>query len=267
MADATESRALRALREIIESGRPLLYVRSAEERRVTALLREAAAKCFAKPVPLFTWSLTDGMRRDGEAAGKALAPRAALDFVAAHEGSAIFLLKDFHEAMRESPEIRRRLRDLYEACADRGKFVVIASPVKLIPDEVERAMVFVELVVPDHAELELFLRREVEAAKKTGGSTDPGDATIAQLARALQGLTLDDAHHAVRRALSARKKLDAECIPLLLEEKRLLVNRAGLIEYIPTESGLEHVGGLETMKQWLLQRRRLFQMRDSISAS
>ena len=46
MADEAESRALRILRDVIESGRPLVYVRSAEEARVTALLHDAAKVCF-----------------------------------------------------------------------------------------------------------------------------------------------------------------------------------------------------------------------------
>ena len=40
MDEATESRALRSLVGILESGRPLAYIRSAEEQRVRALLRE-----------------------------------------------------------------------------------------------------------------------------------------------------------------------------------------------------------------------------------
>ncbi len=80
MADTTESRALRTLVDIVESGRPLAYIRSAEEQRVTTLLREIAGRCFSSAVPLWTWSLTDGMRRDDGTGGELLGPRAALDF-------------------------------------------------------------------------------------------------------------------------------------------------------------------------------------------
>src|SRR5439155_81942 len=97
-------------------------------------------------------------------------------------------------------------------------------------------------------------------------SLDADEATLLQLARALQGLTLDEARHAIRRALSSRKVLDQESVPVLLEEKRLLVTRTGMIEYIPAETSIEHVGGLEIMKKWLMERRKLFLMRDSISA-
>jgi SpoVK/Ycf46/Vps4 family AAA+-type ATPase len=267
MAEEGESRALRALRDVVEAGRPLAYIRSAEEQRILALLREAAATFFRAPVPLFVWSLTEGMRRDGSAtAGELLAPRAALDFIAAQEGPALFLLRDFHEPLRDAADVRRRLRDLYALCSARNQLVLICSPVKSIPVEVESSIVYLELVVPDLLELVGFLRAEVETLRSAGGSADDSETTLFQLGRALQGLTLDDARHAIRRALAARRTLDRESIPMLLQEKRQLVNRTGMIEYIPTEIGLEHIGGLGLMKKWLLDRRKLFQMRDSVSA-
>jgi SpoVK/Ycf46/Vps4 family AAA+-type ATPase len=266
MADATESRALAAVRDVIESGRPLAYVHSSEEDRVLALVREAATTLFKPAAPIFVWSLTEGMRRDGEATAKKADPRAVLDAIAAHDGPGIFLLKDFHEPMRDSAEIRRRLRDLYAVCRERKKHVVISAPVKEIPDEVEHAIAYVHLAVPDLPELVTFLQSEAAAITKAGGTADTSDATLERLARTLQGLTLDDARHAIRRAVSARNALDGDSVPFLGEEKRLLVNRSGLIEYIPVETGLQHVGGLDVMKKWLVDRKRLFEMRDSVAA-
>src|SRR2546427_376971 len=266
MTDATESRALRTLADIVESGRPLAYIHSAEEQRVRALLRETARACFSSAVPLWIWSLTEGMRRDDGTGGELLGPRAALDFVATYDGRALFLFKDFHEPMREAPDIRRRLRDLYELCFDRGKFLMICSPVKFIPEEIERAIVYVELAVPDLDELVGFLRREATVITASGGRLDADEATLFQLGRALQGLTFDETRHAIRRALGSRPVLDQESVPALLEEKRMLVNRTGMIEYLSAETGIEHVGGLQLMKKWLMERRKLFQMRDRISA-
>jgi SpoVK/Ycf46/Vps4 family AAA+-type ATPase len=267
----TESRSLRTLREVFESARPLTYILSAEEQRIGTLLNEAARLFFPKPIPVWTWTLTEGMRRtDGSAGshagGKPLGARAALDFVAGYEGPAIFHLKDFHDPMREAPEIRRRLRDLYESCFDHSKFVVISSPVRFIPEELTRSIVYIELGVPDLVELDVFLRQEAARITATGATVDASDATRQQLARALQGLTLDEARHAIRRALAERNTLDQQSLPTLLEEKRLLVNRSGTIEYVADGTNVEHIGGLEILKKWLMERRKLFQLRESISA-
>jgi len=148
-AEKEVSRSLKVLREIFQAGRPLSYIRSAEEQRIGQLLREAAQLFFAPSIPVWSWSMTEGMRRqDGTPAeAEALGARAALDFVVTYDGPAIFHFKDFHEPMRESAEIRRRLRDLYERCFDTGKYVIISSPVRYIPDEITRDLVYLELSV------------------------------------------------------------------------------------------------------------------------
>ena len=263
----SESKSFKILREIFESGRPLMYIRSSEEQRVASLLRDAAQQFFSSPVPVWTWSSTEGMRRDGAAtAGESLGARAALDFVAAHDGAAIFHFKDFHAPLRESAEVRRRLRDLYDVCFDKRKFVVISSPVQYVPEDLARNVVFIELSVPDLAEMALFLRREAAVLAAAGATVDTSEATLYQLARSLQGLTIDEARHALRRAVAERHAVDQTSVPILLEEKRLLVNRTGMIEYVADGTGIEQVGGLEILKKWLLERRKLFQLRDSLSA-
>jgi SpoVK/Ycf46/Vps4 family AAA+-type ATPase len=249
-----ESRTARTIREIFQSGRPLTYIHSSEEQRVASLLHEVARRMG--PIPVWTWTLTEGLRRDGEAArADAVSPRAVLDFIAAHPEAGIFHLQDFHEPLRDSAETRRRLRDIYTSCLDQYKYVVISSPVRFIPEEVERSMMFLELRLPDLVELTDFLRQE------TGNAA--ADQT---LARALQGLTLDEARYALRRAVAAGTALGPDSLPAVLEEKRLLVNRSGVIEFISDDTNLGAVGGLQGLKNWLLERRKLFQMRDTISA-
>jgi SpoVK/Ycf46/Vps4 family AAA+-type ATPase len=253
-----ESRAAKTVREIFESGRPLTYIRSSEEQRVARLLREVAGAMGSLPV--WTWSLTEGMHRVGEesaAAPGTETPRGLLDFIIAYQGSAIFHLKDFHEPLRESPEIRRRLRDLYESCLDRSKFVVISSPVRFVPEEVERSILFLELRTPDVIELAEFLREE---------APDTSDEIVQQVARTLLGLTIDEARYALRRAMATGRGLGPESWSALLEEKRLLVNRSGVIEFIADGTDLGDVGGLEGLKTWLVERSKLFEMRDSLDA-
>src|SRR5271156_5774796 len=111
-----KNRAGTALLEIFQSGRPLVYIRSSEEGRVADLLRDAGRHLRpSMPIPVWTWSLTEGLSGDeGEAEAPSLDPREALDFIAGHEHPAIFHLKDFHEPLHNSAAVRRRLRDLYQ---------------------------------------------------------------------------------------------------------------------------------------------------------
>jgi SpoVK/Ycf46/Vps4 family AAA+-type ATPase len=255
----TESRAGKLLREIFESGRPLTYVRSTEEQRVARVLREVSLRMDASaPLPIWTWSLTEGLRReDGDAMAGANDPRVALDFIDEYAHAGIFHLKDFHEPLRDSAEIRRRLRDLYTNCLDKRKFIVVSSAVRAIPEELDRSFLYIELRTPDVIELAEFLRDE---------GLDADEGLRQQFARALQGLTLDEARYALRRAQVGGPRLGPDSVPFLLEEKRALVSRGGVIEYITGGTTIGEVGGLDNLKKWLLERRKLFQMRDTLSA-
>ncbi|MGC4053570.1 MAG: hypothetical protein QM757_30650 [Paludibaculum sp.] len=138
-AAAQASRAARTLLELFLSGRPLTYVRTAEEERVARILAELAPELPVPgrdtTIPVWTWSLTEGLRRPGGSTPQPGSESATgvLAFIAAASEPGLYHLKDFHEAMRESALVRRHLRDLYASCSDRHKFVVITSPVRDVP--------------------------------------------------------------------------------------------------------------------------------------
>jgi SpoVK/Ycf46/Vps4 family AAA+-type ATPase len=233
---------------------------------VGRLLRDVAQRLSSsRPLPVWEWSLTEGLCLDNQPAQPGTqAPREALDFIAAHGEPAIFHLKDFHEPLRDSPEVRRRLRDIYELCVDQNKFVVVTSAVRFIPEEVERTVIFVDLRPPDLIELVDFVRDEI-GRLGLGEDAEKSEVDLTQIARTLQGLTLDEARYALRRARAVSPHLGPESLPALLEEKRLLVNRSGVIEYIADGTSIGEVGGLEGLKKWLLERRKLFLMRESLN--
>ncbi len=256
------------IREVFESGRPLTYIQSAEERRIAGVLREVGLRLSGSTrLPVWTWSLTEGMHRDGEGpqAGTET-PRGALDFIAAHRESAIFHLKDFHEPLREYAEIRRRLRDIHESCFGQSKFVVITSAVRHIPQELERSVMFLELRPPDVVELVEFLRAETKGMLPPDETSAVSEAVLYPIASALQGLTIEEARYAMRRALATGQPLGPECLPAVLEEKRFLISRSGVIEYMSAPTSIEDVGGLDGLKKWLIERQKLFQLRDALTA-
>ena len=132
--------------------------------------------CPSAPIPVWTWSLTEGLSREARPRPEApsLDPREALDFIAAHDHPAIFHLKDFHGPLHESAAVRRRLRDLYRICLDQQKFVVITSPLRSIPEEVERSFIVIDLPPPDLAELtRSSCARGAEASAQKGSTRSP----------------------------------------------------------------------------------------------
>jgi AAA+ superfamily predicted ATPase len=244
-----------------------VYVHSSEEQRASLLIRKAAERLYPGKGEVWTWSLTEGMHCEGrEAAGNASTPRGALDFIDSQAGPAFFHLKDFHEPLRESAEVRRRLRDLYESCFGKSKFIIITSPVRFILEELEGIIACLQLRPPDVVELVDLLREENSKLGGESDAVDPSDARLYELASALQGLTMYEARFAIGRALAADPDLGPASLQALREQKHLLVNQTGIIQQVAERTEIEHVGGLETLKTWLAQRQKLFQLRDQVSA-
>ncbi len=266
--DRPATQAFDSLRELIQGGRPLIYIYSSEESRIQRLIGEAARMLFPKPVPVFSWASTGGLvHPDGTSASAiSLDAHGILEYIAEHKGPALFQLKDFHEFMRTDASIRRRLRDLYATCMDTGRFVVITSPIREIPEELSRQIAFIELLPPALDEMLDFMRSESSRLASQGAVVDGSEASLYAMSRALQGLTFDEAGHALRRAVALSGRLDSASLPNLLEEKKLIVNKTGLIQYIADGTQIDHVGGLEYLKTWLTERKKLFLERESLTA-
>ena len=116
------------------------------------------------------------------------------------------------------------------AASTSGKFVVITSPVRFIPEEVERSMMFLELRPPDLIELVDFLRDETTRRRAKRSCT--------RWRARLQGLTLDEARYALRRALAASPAAGAGvACPRCSKRNGCWSIAAACIEYISDAHG------------------------------
>ena len=79
-----------------------------------------------------------------------------------------------------------------------------------------------------------------------------------QLIKAAQGLTLSEAENAFAKAIANDGVLDKDDIRLVLEEKRQVVRKSGLLEFVNVEEDLRHVGGMGDLKRWLDNRSTAF---------
>lgn len=257
-------RAAQTIRELLLTGWPVSFVRTTEEERVSRILAGIAPTLpgFTDDASLWSWSLTEGLRRlgDPEAQSGTESPKGVLDFIVTHPDPGLFQLKDFHHAIADSAVVRRRLRDLYAACADRNKFVIITSPIREIPAELQGSLAYIELRPPDLAEIIGVVREET-----SGLAEPPSDELIAELAPALLGLTVEQTRQALRKAMGTSRVLNSDSRLLLLDQKRLLLKRYGVLEFVTTPSRMDSIGGLQNLKKWLLERRQLFNSRESLS--
>ena len=246
---------LEQIRQIISAGYPLAYIVSWEERRVESLVA-SVVKTFFKERKLYRWSLTDGFG----AGGDKVPPLAALEAVKRATEPAVFILKDFHHFLGSDPTLTRKVRDVYNAlCDDGSKTVFLSSPLLRLPEELQKEIVVVDLPLPEFMEMERWLDDTLASHHKEKGLpiTLDEEERVA-LVRALLGMTIDEARYSIGKGLVDAKALDAQLIPGVLADKAQVVKKTGVLEYVPHRYGLDDIGGLDNLKQWLRVRSGFF---------
>ena len=123
--------------------------------------------------------------------------------------------------------------------------MVVSSPVRELPEDLVNNIALIELPVPTLDELIEFARREAEAVVAAGGTSDASEPTLQQMARALQGLTLRRGAPRHPSCPLGAERAGRRVRPRAAGREAALVNRTGVIEFIPTVSGIEDIGGLE----------------------
>lgn len=236
---------------------PVLFLASFEEARVERLLREVAE---ARQKKVVVWSATRGfVNGDKTDSGAADLPE-AFDQIgtAAKAGEkAIYLFKDLPRFMGPTDNVTYRL--LRDAAADlRGSFctIVILAPELKIPKELEKCVTVLDVPYPTREELQTVMDRVVQAARTQNEAIAPPDEeTVNVILRSAAGLTEEEFENICAKSLIRHKRIDPA---LVVEEKEATIRKSGIAEFYQTVGGLEQVGGLEPLKEWITRRAKTF---------
>lgn len=243
---------------LIRAKYPILYVVSWEERRV----EEAVSKvCATLSRTLHTWSITQGMRPPVNRTTGPVKPTTLpgeLEALAlAHEApeGTVFLLRDFHPYMKDSRVIRL-LRDLATRLRGKSQTILLMGPVLQLPTDLEKDVTVIDFGLPGADDIERALDAAVGSVKgnpKVDSNLTPEDRE--HIVKSAQGLTLDEIESVFARSLVERKRFDVDVV---LEEKKQIIRKSGLLEYYPAQDRLKDVGGMEILKEWLDARSKSF---------
>jgi len=246
---------VRDLAVLIDSRYPLVYVESGEEERVVALVGEVARRLR---LPLFTWSVTEGLARQEAGFSPMLTtrdPAQVLEHIAASDLEAIYLLRDFHPYL-DDPRRVRRLREIAMGYRQRRRAIVLLSPQAKIPEELGRLCTRFTPAVPDAARMVGLIEAEIDRYRATLGAPVRFEAGMVEaLARALAGLSEGEAVRAVRAAIAADGALTRADRDQVLHSKKELVERDSLLTLELESTSFANVGGLAGLRRWLMQRK------------
>jgi len=257
------------LADLFRARFPMVYIPTwEEERAVDAIRRLARDESLIKTGrDVFVWRVTTGIVADDkEKAAKDTAdPLKALDFIQKYDKPALLVLLDAHvyfEGRMADNRVVRKIRDTVGLL--KGGFVpknvVLLSSRLVLPNELQKDVTIVDFDLPDYHDIKKSLVEIINANRSNGKIQFKLDDTgIENLAKSAQGLTLQEAENAFARAMVERGCLDNDSIDIIVEEKRQIIKKTGVLEYIKSDLNLEDVGGLGNLKKWLRKRNQSWQ--------
>jgi len=258
MKDNKERTSGEEVADLIRARYALICLVSHEEGRVEEALKKM---CIEREMRLEVWSITEGMRTicNGSGERDIKDPLKALDHVSRGEGRAVYVLRDFHPFLKE-PSVVRKLRDLSTALRKTKKSLILLSPVQKIPLELEKSVSsIVYWDLPDRTEIEAIARRLVPQAPQATQDMVATDATFMEkVVEAALGLTEVEAENVFAKSMVRTHTFDMKTI---LDEKKQIIRKNGLLEYYEKTEALANIGGMATLKEWLTKRRHAFSSR------
>ncbi len=249
-------RALRDLQLLIESRYPIIAVEALDEDRVEQALRRVAGRMS---LPLFTWTVSQGLRRhDAEAAiYDTHEPAAALAAAASLESPGVFFFKDL-ERVLEQPAVLRGVLDLLKPFSRDRRTLLMSGPSIELPSELSRFAAFFDLGLPDRAALQQLASSVAERLQQQHGVVLKVDRDgMKQLVEPLVGLTLFEAERALTEVALRDGALTVEAAAGLTELKAKRLAADGLVQVIPIADA-PVPAGLENLRAWLDRRQLAF---------
>ena len=241
---------------LVRSRYPAIYISTREEERAEAAIAQCAQNIGNRAV--YTWDYVDGYQGNPNDSGFGKRnPLQALDLVEKVPASAaaLFVLRDYHRFL-DDIAVSRKLRNLQRLLKSQPKTIIILSAQLTIPDELSNLITVLEFPLPDVAEIRPEVEKLLAATDSSLSARD-----IDELVRSCQGLALDRIRRVLARGIAAHGRFEPEDIDLILEEKQQTIRQTQILEFYPASESISDIGGLDSLKDWLLKRGSAFSQR------
>ncbi len=178
----------------------------------------------------------------------------------------VVILKDMHPQMKDV-RVVRKIKDIVVQNDDDANLVrkslVIVSPIQAIPLELRNLATVIEWKLPTREEIMSYLSHfSINRIVET--PTDKSDKPwrveytaeeVDAILTSLTGLSFPEIENVVTVSQIKYKEIRPE---FLLESKKQMILKNGLLEYYQSDIKMDEVGGMDELKNWLKLRSTVF---------
>jgi SpoVK/Ycf46/Vps4 family AAA+-type ATPase len=238
---------------LLKARYPIIYIVTNEEERVEYLIKYCAKKYVARTY--YSWDFVEGYQGNPNDTGFAAKnPIEALDLIdkLTPETASLFVLKDYDNFLKDFSVIRK-LKNLSRNLKTQPKNIIIVSSEINIPDSLKEFITLLEFPLPSYSEILEELKRLTSSLQQ---EIEP--ATIANIATACQGLSLERIRRVLSKVIAKYGSIDESSPTLILQEKKQIIQQTQLLEFCFTDKNISDLGGLDNFKNWLKLRVNAF---------
>lgn len=257
---------------LIKARVPIIYVVTHEETRfIDAFKKIAARKDINRD--LWVWSSYMGLLQNFAknvvtiAKGteeKSDSPKKALECIVSHEikpstKGNIYIMRDMHKVLAN--DIPRMLRDMYEHLINNHKTIIIVAPYlgygpggssRGLEPTLEKQITVVNFDLPTRQQLLKLVKKIALKLKKLSKQNpdikaDYTEQECFEFARACQGLTQQEAENVISTSIIQLRRIDVDRI---LREKKNIIKKSDVLEYIDSDVQVADVGGMDEAKEF-----------------
>ena len=247
------------MRSYVESHYPILYLVTFEDEKGDDLIRELAGER-----KVFEWNMAHGCVSFETKSRKETKGTAYMDLPAALENwldqeldHHFLVIRNAHLALRDAPLAISRLRALVRKIVnddDTVATIFMVSSQSCVPPELEKFITVFDQGLPDEKEISRIIHDHC-----TKHEHDVDKSVADKLILALHGLSEYEITRLLNRGFRRDGIIGDDDIDLVIEEKKQIVRKNGILEMVSVKDGFASVGGLEELKEWLMRKAMIIQ--------
>ena len=243
---------------LLKARYPIIYINTIEEDRVEYVIRKHIKASLNRSI--YSWDFADGYTNNPNNEGFAKRnPLQALELIErlTSETPALFLLKDFNRFLTDI-SISRKLKNVSRILKLQPKTIIIIGSEFQIPKELQDLITVLQFNLPLESEINQELTRLV-----TSLNLKIDQQLFESLTRACQGLSLERIRRVLSKIIATHKTIDEKSIDVLLSEKKQIISQTEILEYWAVNEGIDNIGGVDKLKEWLKKRKTSFGLKAS----
>lgn len=249
---------LRELELLIRSHYSIIFIDTAEEDRAQTLLTLLAGRM---KIPYFYWTRTKGLNRgDIESKGPVYGSSDLTQALAHIESSKFQALYHFKgmEELLENNHSAALVKDAAIPYSKNYGAIIITGNNPAIPDILRPMSAYFKMPVPDREEYRELLSRVVrDLYSRMTVDVKLSEEDTERLLSNIKGLTLTEAEKIITKIIVEDGILSSEDIRKVIDSKRDIVEKEGVLEYYPAEESMDDIADLSTLKSWLSKRKEI----------